>query len=65
MKNPDCYKCRWRTFNPNWGVGGCVNRAANVKIRKRSYPEQGGTWPDNFCPDILESCDAFERRTLV
>jgi hypothetical protein len=56
---PDCYKC------PGDCHSGCANRAANVTANPAGVRRGWFSWPYNFDPVWLVSCDGFEAKDTL
>lgn len=61
MKKPDCYKCEFRGTIPGDAHSQCMNTKA--KVEGDDYGRRSGwfSWPFNFDPVWLVSCDGFKK----
>ncbi len=60
---PNCYECLHRRSLPGSRHSGCDNRNANAKGDPRGIRSGWFSWPYNFDPAWLVSCDGFKSKT--
>lgn len=55
----NCRECIWRIEQPHTHHLACRNIQADVHVNKHGYENGWATWPWNFDPIWITSCDAF------
>jgi hypothetical protein len=63
-KKPNCYDCAHRRSIPGDCHSGCANREAKVSGHPNGIRHGWFSWPYNFDPTWLMSCDGFKALTL-
>jgi hypothetical protein len=59
---PDCYKCAHRRELPGDSHSLCVNLTAHVTGAEHGIRRGWFSWPFNFDPIWLNTCDGFEAK---
>lgn len=60
-EKPNCYECEYRG-NLVWDAHSCCNnKTAKVTGNKHGISHGWFSWPFNFDPVWLESCDGFKK----
>lgn len=59
---PDCYNCVHRL--PGFGShhSMCNNWKASVTVNRHGYEHGWATWPFDFDPIWIDSCDSFKPK---
>lgn len=59
---PDCYKCSNRRSVPGDAHSSCVKKDAQITANRHGVLRGWFSWPFNFDPVWLESCDSFSDK---